>query len=67
MGYESSAAGKATQMLIGSTSDSGAHIWGGFDAMPSFQLNTMRIQSYKARLSEDAAGFVPGSGQGRSF
>ena len=65
MGFERVQAGKAKRMLVGSCSDSGAYIWGGFDAM--------RVMTYKHNakpeegsrpMSVDAAGFVPGSGAG---
>lgn len=65
MGYERIANGHAKRMLVGSTSDSGPYIWGGFDAM--------RVCTYKHNhepengsrpLSASASGFVPGSGAG---
>ena len=65
MGFERVQSGKAKRMLVGSCSDSGAYIWGGFDAM--------RVMTYKHNakpeegsrpMSVDAAGFVPGSGSG---
>jgi 3-oxoacyl-(acyl-carrier-protein) synthase len=65
LGYERIKAGKATQMLCGSTSDGGPYIWGGFDAM--------KVTSYKHNdspgkaagpMSEQASGFIPGSGAG---
>ena len=65
MGFERVQAGKAKRMLVGSCSDGGAYIWGGFDAM--------RVMTYKHNakpeegsrpMSVDAAGFVPGSGSG---
>lgn len=65
MGYERIAHGQAKRMLVGSTSDSGPYIWGGFDAM--------RVCTYKHNsepekgsrpLSATASGFVPGSGAG---
>jgi 3-oxoacyl-(acyl-carrier-protein) synthase len=65
MGYERVANGHAKRMLVGSTSDSGPYIWGGFDAM--------RVCTYKHNhepengsrpLSASASGFVPGSGAG---
>ena len=65
MGFERVQAGKAKRMLVGSCSDSGAYIWGGFDAM--------RVMTYKHNakpeegsrpMSVDASGFVPGSGAG---
>lgn len=65
MGYERIAAGKAVKMLVGSTSDSGPYIWGGFDAMrilpTKFNDNPTRASR---PMSHDAAGFVPGSGAG---
>ena len=65
MGFERVQSAKAKRMLVGSCSDSGAYIWGGFDAM--------RVMTYKHNakpeegsrpMSVDAAGFVPGSGAG---
>ncbi|AGC78277.1 putative oxidoreductase-dehydrogenase [Nonlabens dokdonensis DSW-6] len=65
MGYERIAAGKATQMLVGSTSDSGPYIWGGFDAMRILPTKYNDDPENASRpLSNDAAGFVPGSGAG---
>ncbi|MFT7428249.1 MAG: 3-oxoacyl-[acyl-carrier-protein] synthase-1 [Nonlabens sp.] len=65
MGYERIAAGKATQMLVGSTSDSGPYIWGGFDAMRILPTKYNEDPENASRpLSDDAAGFVPGSGAG---
>ena len=65
MGFERVQSGKASRMLVGSCSDDGAYIWGGFDAM--------RIMTYKHNdtpekgskpMSAEASGFVPGSGAG---
>ena len=65
MGYERIANGKAKRMLVGSCSDHGPYIWGGFDAM--------RVMTYKHNenpekgsrpMSASASGFVPGSGAG---
>ena len=65
MGYERVKSGKASRMLVGSCSDDGAYIWGGFDAM--------RVMTYKHNdtpekgskpMSAEASGFVPGSGAG---
>ena len=65
MGFERIQSGKASRMLVGSCSDDGAYIWGGFDAM--------RIMTYKHNdtpekgskpMSAEASGFVPGSGAG---
>jgi len=65
MGYERIASGKATTMLVGSTSDSGPYIWGGFDAMRILPTRYAENPSAASRpFSSDAAGFVPGSGAG---
>lgn len=65
MGYDRIKAGKAKRMLVGSCSDDGAYVWGGFDAM--------RVLTYKHNedpkkgsrpMSATASGFVPGSGAG---
>jgi 3-oxoacyl-(acyl-carrier-protein) synthase len=65
MGFDRITNGKAKRMLVGSCSDYGPYIWGGFDAM--------RVMTYKhnegpengARpMSATATGFVPGSGAG---
>jgi len=65
MGYERISSGKAERMLVGSCSDHGPYVWGGFDAM--------RVMTYKHNespeqgsrpLSATASGFVPGSGAG---
>lgn len=65
MGYERIAYGKAKQMLVGSTSDSGPYIWGGFDAMRILPTKYNEQPKHASRpFSNDAAGFVPGSGAG---
>jgi 3-oxoacyl-[acyl-carrier-protein] synthase-1 len=65
MGFERIQNGKAKRMLVGSCSDHGPYIWGGFDAM--------RVMTYKHNgnpeqgsrpMSVAASGFVPGSGAG---
>ena len=65
MGAERIQNGKAKRMLVGSCSDHGTYIWGGFDAM--------RVMTYKHNdspakgsrpMSASASGFVPGSGAG---
>lgn len=65
MGFERIKNGQAKRMLVGSCSDDGAYIWGGFDAM--------RVMTYKHNdtpkegsrpMSATASGFVPGSGAG---
>ena len=65
MGYERIVQGKAKRMVVGSCSDHGPYVWGGFDAM--------RVMTYKHNdtpeegsrpMSATASGFVPGSGAG---
>ncbi len=65
MGFERIQSGKAKRMLVGSCSDHGPYLWGGFDAM--------RVMTYKHNdtptegsrpMSASASGFVPGSGAG---
>jgi len=65
MGYDRISAGRAKRMLVGSCSDHGRYMWGGFDAM--------RVLTYKHNddpeagsrpMSASASGFVPGSGAG---
>ena len=65
LGAERIQNGKAKRMLVGSCSDHGTYIWGGFDAM--------RVMTYKHNdspekgsrpMSASASGFVPGSGAG---
>ena len=65
LGYERVASGMAKKMLVGSTSDSGPYIWGGFDAMRVLSTRYNDQPEAASRpLSNDAAGFVPGSGAG---
>ena len=65
MGVDRIQSGKAKRMLVGSCSDHGPYLWGGFDAM--------RVMTYKHNntpekgsrpMSATASGFVPGSGAG---
>lgn len=65
MGSERIRHGRAKRMLVGSCSDHGTYLWGGFDAM--------RVMTYKHNdspeqgsrpMSATASGFVPGSGAG---
>lgn len=65
LGMERIQQGKAKRMLVGSCSDHGPYLWGGFDAM--------RVMTYKHNespeegsrpMSSTASGFVPGSGAG---
>jgi 3-oxoacyl-(acyl-carrier-protein) synthase len=65
MGYERIKSGQAKRMLVGSCSDDGPYIWGGFDAMRVMTYkynNTPKLGSRP--LSATASGFVPGSGAG---
>jgi len=65
MGFERIKSGKASRMLVGSTSDSGPYIWGGFDAMRILPTKYNENPTEASRpMSSDAAGFVPGSGAG---
>jgi 3-oxoacyl-(acyl-carrier-protein) synthase len=65
MGYERIVQGKADKMLVGSTSDSGPYIWGGFDAMRILPTKYNANPTAASRaMSKDASGFVPGSGAG---
>ena len=65
MGFDRIQSGQANRMLVGSTSDSGPYIWGGFDAMRvcTFKHNTSPEQGSRP-MSASASGFVPGSGAG---
>lgn len=65
MGFDRINSGKSKRMLVGSCSDHGPYLWGGFDAM--------RVMTYKHNnspekgsrpMSASASGFVPGSGAG---
>ncbi len=65
LGYERIVSGKAKRMLVGSCSDSGLYIWGGFDAMrvTTYKHNDTPIMGSRP-MSTSASGFVPGSGAG---
>ncbi|MBT0608681.1 beta-ketoacyl-[acyl-carrier-protein] synthase family protein [Aequorivita echinoideorum] len=65
LGYERIKNGHAKQILCGSTSDSGPYIWGGFDAIKvsNYKYNHAPEQ-VPGPMSEDAGGFIPGSGAG---
>jgi 3-oxoacyl-(acyl-carrier-protein) synthase len=65
MGYDRIVSGQAKRMLVGSTSDSGPYIWGGFDAMRvcTFKHNKSPEKGSRS-MSATASGFVPGSGAG---
>jgi 3-oxoacyl-(acyl-carrier-protein) synthase len=65
MGYERIKSGQAIRMLVGSTSDSGAYIWGGFDAMKVCTYKHNQEPEKGSRpMSASASGFVPSSGAG---
>ena len=65
MGFERIAAGKAKRMLVGSCSDHGPYVWGGFDAMRILPSKYNEKPTEASRpMSTSAAGFVPGSGAG---
>lgn len=65
MGFERIQYGKAKRMLVGSCSDSGPYVWGGFDALRILphQYND-RPEIASQPMSATAAGFVPSSGAG---
>lgn len=65
LGYERILAGKAEQMLCGSTGEDGPYIWGGFDAMKvtTYKHNDRPTEASRP-MSATASGFVPGSGAG---
>ena len=65
MGFERIKAGKATRMLVGSCSDDGPYIWGGFDAMRVMTYKYNKTPEKGSRpMQADPSGFVPGSGAG---
>ncbi len=65
MGYERIASGGAAKMLVGSCSDSGPYVWGGFDAMRILPTKFNNNPEEASRpMSASASGFVPGSGAG---
>lgn len=65
MGFDRIQYGKAKRMLVGSCSDTGPYVWGGFDALrilPHQYNVTPELASQP--MSATAAGFVPSSGAG---
>ena len=65
MAYERISQGKAKRILIGSCSDSGPYVWGGFDAMRILPRKYNDNPTEASRpMSSTAAGFVPSSGAG---
>lgn len=65
MGYERIKNGQAKRMLVGSCSDAGPYLWGGFDAMRvmTYKFNSSPEQGSRP-MSATASGFVPGAGAG---
>jgi len=65
LGFEHIRSGKAKTMLVGSCSDSGPYIWGGFDALRilPYQYNDNPEEASRP-FAGDSAGFVPSSGAG---
>ena len=65
MAYERIVQGKAVRVLVGSCSDSGPYVWGGFDAMRILPRNYNDNPVEASRpMSATATGFVPSSGAG---
>ena len=65
LGAERIQNGKAKRMLVGSCSDHGTYIWGGFDAMKVMTYKHNDSPEKGSRpMSASASGFVPGSGAG---
>ncbi|MCF6348791.1 MAG: beta-ketoacyl-[acyl-carrier-protein] synthase family protein [Flavobacteriaceae bacterium] len=65
MGFDRIQSGKAKRMLVGSCSDHGPYLWGGFDAMcvMTYKHNDSPEKGSRP-MSATASGFVPGSGAG---
>jgi 3-oxoacyl-[acyl-carrier-protein] synthase-1 len=65
MGFDRIKSGRAKRMIVGSTSDHGAYLWGGFDAMRVLTYKHNESPENGSRpMSASASGFVPGSGAG---
>lgn len=65
MGFDRIQSGKAKRMLVGSCSDHGPYVWGGFDAMRILPGKYNHLPEQASRpMSASASGFVPGSGAG---
>jgi len=66
MGYDRIRSGRAKRMLVGSCSDHGPYLWGGFDAMRgvlNYKHNDTPTEGSRP-MSASASGFIPGSGGG---
>lgn len=65
MGFDRIKSGRAKRMIVGGTSDHGAYVWGGFDAMRVLTYKHNESPTAGSRpMSASASGFVPGSGAG---
>ena len=65
LGYEWIRKGRARRMLVGSTSEGGPYIWGGFDSMRVLPRRFNEHPEQASRpLSATASGFVPSCGAG---
>ena len=65
MGYDRIQLGKAKRMLVGSSSEDGPYVWGGFDAMRVLnRRHNESPESGSRPMSATAFGFIPGSGAG---
>ena len=65
MGFDRIKAGLAKRMIVGSTSDHGPYLWGGFDALRVLTYKHNESPETGSRpMSASASGFVPGSGAG---
>ena len=64
-GFKHIQQGYAKRMLVGSASDSGPYIWGGFDALRILpnQYNSNPTEASRP-MDANASGFVPSSGAG---
>ena len=65
MAFDRIVSNKAERILVGSCSDSGPYVWGGFDAMRILprKYNDAPVKGSRP-MSASASGFVPGSGAG---
>lgn len=65
MGYRHIVAGRAEVMICGGCDASGPYVWGGFDSMRVLnRKSNHEPERGSCPMSENAAGFVPGSGAG---
>lgn len=65
MAYDRIIQGKAKRILVGSCSDSGPYVWGGFDAMRILPRSfNDKPEAASRPMSATASGFVPASGAG---